>query len=190
MEKELQVALSRYCNNRVRAEDMKIILRFGLGRVKLSRCVLTGDEYFRLGTISLMEGLNRLALARSGQLPQDQFILGTKVGFSSNRIQTYLIHGVSCVDCGVQGTHFAVERKHPYEGWHLNLYGIKGRKRNEVMITSDHVVPKSKGGADDLSNRQPMCFNCNIRKSNHINPARDKILSELAQLRYMSYEAK
>jgi hypothetical protein len=32
------------------------------------------------------------------------------------------------------------------------------------MITSDHIIPMSKGGGSDVSNRQPMCSPCNTIK--------------------------
>lgn len=34
----------------------------------------------------------------------------------------------------------------------------------EVLMTKDHVIPKSKGGANDISNYQTMCKRCNEAK--------------------------
>lgn len=36
------------------------------------------------------------------------------------------------------------------------------------LMNVDHIYPKSKGGGEELSNKQPMCYNCNSKKSNKI----------------------
>lgn len=38
----------------------------------------------------------------------------------------------------------------------------------EVLMTKDHIIPKSKGGADDISNYQTMCERCNEAKGNRL----------------------
>ena len=48
--------------------------------------------------------------------------------------------------------------------FHLNLYGINNGE--EVMMTKDHIVPKSKGGSNGLKNMQTMCTVCNEIKGN------------------------
>lgn len=35
-------------------------------------------------------------------------------------------------------------------------------------MTKDHIIPKSKGGIDDLSNYQTMCERCNKEKGNEL----------------------
>lgn len=35
-------------------------------------------------------------------------------------------------------------------------------------INVDHIVPKSRGGSNDESNLQPLCRQCNYRKSNRL----------------------
>ena len=43
------------------------------------------------------------------------------------------------------------------------LCGISAEEKN---LEVDHIEPKSKGGADDLSNFQALCFTCNSQKNN------------------------
>lgn len=38
-------------------------------------------------------------------------------------------------------------------------------------LTIDHVIPKSKGGTDELGNLQTMCKACNLRKGNYHEPS-------------------
>jgi 5-methylcytosine-specific restriction endonuclease McrA len=38
-----------------------------------------------------------------------------------------------------------------------------------VKFTIDHIIPRSRGGSDTLNNLALACFNCNRKKSNHIN---------------------
>jgi hypothetical protein len=92
-------------------------------------------------------------------------IHGIKVSVGSDRVKTFL-KGLACVTCGIQGTHFVVEESNS-GSLHLNLYA-RTPDGGEVMMTSDHIVPKSRGGADHLSNRQPMCTNCNHKKGSMI----------------------
>lgn len=79
----------------------------------------------------------------------------------------------ACPKCETKGEYFALERtpgpgKSKYNHWHFNLYG-NDKFGKEVMITKDHINPKSKGGDNELSNLQPMCISCNTKKgSSHM----------------------
>jgi len=48
----------------------------------------------------------------------------------------------------------------------LNLFAYKNKQM--VLMTSDHIIPASKGGASRISNLQTMCIKCNGMKKNNI----------------------
>ncbi len=77
----------------------------------------------------------------------------------------------TCVHCGIEGKYYALEQtakrgKNVHPDWHLNLYGIKivNGKKFEVILTQDHIIPKSKGGPHIVENLQTMCGLCNRDK--------------------------
>jgi 5-methylcytosine-specific restriction endonuclease McrA len=91
---------------------------------------------------------------------------GVKVSIGGNRLKTYT-KGLDCVSCGLVGKHFAIEKHRKQDKrWHLNLYSLS-KRGNEIMMTSDHIIPRCKGGRNDIGNRQPMCKKCNGTKSHY-----------------------
>ena len=87
-----------------------------------------------------------------------------KIDIYSDRYELFYEKGVVCVYCGIEGKFFAKEHNLKM-GWHLNLYA-KDTEGKEVLMTKDHIIPKSKGGKDELENYQPMCVKCNSFKGN------------------------
>lgn len=97
---------------------------------------------------------------------------GDLVGVTSVRLQTFVSHGTLCVSCGLQGTHFRKARSQPSDlRPHLNLYATGLPDRVEILMTKDHIVPRSRGGSDALWNMQTMCFCCNERKGDSMKPS-------------------
>ena len=86
---------------------------------------------------------------------------------NSQRYQLFFTKGTKCVCCGIEGKYFAKERSIRQAAYHLNLYAIDDNGQ-EVLITKDHIIPKSKGGKDELENYQTMCVICNQLKGNKI----------------------
>lgn len=40
-----------------------------------------------------------------------------------------------------------------------------------VMMTRDHIIPKSSGGVDDIENLRPGCETCNVHRGNNMSAA-------------------
>lgn len=96
---------------------------------------------------------------------------GDVVGLRSLRMRTFFEKSVTCVSCGAEGSYFAKEKSwsqlDPSQRYHLNLYGIS-KNGDHVLMTKDHIYPRSKGGPDHISNMQTMCSSCNRKKSDKI----------------------
>jgi hypothetical protein len=102
-------------------------------------------------------------------------IHGKSVKFRSSRLELFASdhegHGTNCNDCGLEGQYFKLEQT--IEGgskpsknnrYHLNLYAIDA-EGDEVLLTKDHIMPKSKGGDHHLDNYQTLCYPCNQDKA-------------------------
>lgn len=120
--------------------------------------------YERLGEVPVKDVLKAIADRKPLEFH------GVVCHTSTARLLTYHVHGVSCCvsGCTISGQYFAVERaaNQQFAQWHLNLYGRKDG--HEVMMTSDHKLPKSRGGSNHISNRQPMCYPHNLKKGNQL----------------------
>jgi len=125
----------------------------------------------REGKYSLEEIRDKIAITNNKyDLQKSRIILdGHQVRNSSIRLQTFKAKGVICCDCGRVGSFFALERSAGsiIPTCHLNLYAID-TDGNEVLMTKDHIIPKSRGGKDILENLQTMCMPCNNKKGNKI----------------------
>jgi len=74
-----------------------------------------------------------------------------------------------CASCGRVGVSFRAEHSRgdarSCTNPHLNLYAADGE-----LMTHDHIVPLSKGGArDSMDNTQTMCARCNCEKGSKIS---------------------
>lgn len=75
-----------------------------------------------------------------------------------------------CVSCGRVGTIMSLDRfraKSKIPSAHFNLY-CKLDDGRYILMTKDHIIPKSKGGKDHESNLQTMCQRCNGKKADKL----------------------
>jgi len=100
---------------------------------------------------------------------QSEIFDGKPVEMRRLNYQLFASKGIDCVYCGAKGDFFRLQKckgNHPLYGtWHFNLYAVN-KYGHEVLMTKDHIKPKSKGGKDRLRNLQPMCVSCNQKKGN------------------------
>lgn len=75
-----------------------------------------------------------------------------------------------CVACGLEGTKFLLEQCQDSETAHFNMYGVQNNQ--DILMTRDHVVPRSKGGGNTNENYATMCIICNNLKGDlELNPS-------------------
>lgn len=99
-----------------------------------------------------------------------KYFAGHKISLSRIRYRMFALKGTRCVQCGIEGTFFALERHKgakevgKEKKYHFNVYAVSSNGK-EVMLTVDHIKPKAKGGSNKMKNLQPMCERCNIEKA-------------------------
>jgi 5-methylcytosine-specific restriction endonuclease McrA/urease beta subunit len=124
------------------------------------------SKYIKDSSYSVAEIHNKIKQASENKEKYMDFN-GKKAKTSSGRYQNFIENGVKCVECGLVGTHYWLESNtigvDGQRSWHLNLYGVN-KQGHEIMLTKDHIHPKSKGGKNHISNYQPMCSPCNQAK--------------------------
>lgn len=85
---------------------------------------------------------------------------------SSLRLQVFK-RNLKCAGCDLIGSVFKLQKQvNKDEPPHFNLYAVKNNEGEIelILMTQDHIYPRSKGGKDNLDNLQTMCLECNSKK--------------------------
>jgi 5-methylcytosine-specific restriction endonuclease McrA len=83
-----------------------------------------------------------------------------------------------CVACGLEGSKMILDINPGDQSPHFNLYAEENGRL--VLMTKDHVLAKSKGGNDELSNYCTCCCICNNLKGNY-----DLNYAQVRELRHL-----
>ncbi len=119
-----------------------------------------------LGTFSADEVLSHLL---TGKGSKKTYKIGKKeysVKMNSDRYKVFK-KNPSCVCCGLTATKARLEMTRGTPTPHFNLYGVDA-EGTLILMTKDHIIPKSKGGKNSMDNYVTMCRTCNTLKANAI----------------------
>lgn len=76
--------------------------------------------------------------------------------------------GINCFVKDCQACFFHAQKEHSSgDSPHLNLYHVN-RIGGLLLMTKDHIIPRSRGGSDGMNNLQTLCRECNQSKGSDI----------------------
>lgn len=124
-----------------------------------------------------------LPLTDAEHMPRRRFVIDGVSYLVKMRSRRYDIfrENRSCLCCGVVGTVMALQIfKHDKDAGrdvaHFNLYGYD-KLGNAVLLTKDHITPRSLGGGNRLENYRTLCIKCN-----GIRGTKDVTIEELREI--------
>jgi len=90
-----------------------------------------------------------------------------------HRLRVFAYKGVRCIHCGIEGNKLV---KHRQSNGYIHIDIFYWGKNRQMLITRDHLFPKSKGGSDSLDNLYPMCERCNHKKGDRLPFERSRVI--------------
>jgi hypothetical protein len=87
-----------------------------------------------------------------------------------HRLRVFYFFGTTCVACDIVGTKLLVFRHKELGSIHTDVYTDR-----MMLMTVDHIIPKSRGGGNTLENLQPMCSKCNNLKDNIVDISNEEL---------------
>lgn len=109
----------------------------------------------------------------SQPIKHDRLVRGKRIDRPSGWLMFKALEGqeIKCWCCGVVADRWVVTKgPNDFVGYPtMNLYA--DGPRGIVLMTRDHIIPKSLGGIDDVANLRPGCSLCNEERSNEVTLA-------------------
>lgn len=122
--------------------------------------------------VSLEEGFEILLKPKAERL-----VRGQAVSAASGAALFLSLRGrpIKCYNCGCEATSWIADRHRNHMGKPcLNLYASKDG--TPVLMTRDHIIPKSLGGKDLVENLRPCCSDCNSLRGNEMTPDEQRFM--------------
>jgi len=113
--------------------------------------------------VSLGQGYHALA----SEIRHDRLVNGQRVNRPSGWAMFQRLCGqpIKCWNCGRQADRWIAEKGPRDRVGHPDLNMYSGL----LLMTRDHIIPKSLGGVDDVGNLRPGCTDCNGDRGNEID---------------------
>lgn len=98
---------------------------------------------------------------------QRVLIKGYPIWTETDRYESLYVHGCKCAKCGLEASFAAIEKEtSSKDKFHINVYGTRKSDGKHIVLTKDHIYPRSMGGLDIMENYQTLCASCNVNKNN------------------------
>lgn len=138
-----------------------------MGKVLTEKKPYKSKKMIRKAVYTLDEVIPFISVG--GDNPETRDYDGDEMPMDWETLQVLKAKGCTCVTCGAEAAFVAKEKtpgpkKTVYNYWHFNVYAEDYLGR-PVLLTKDHIVPRSAGGEDSMDNYQPMCIVCNNKKA-------------------------
>jgi len=131
-------------------------------------------------SIPLAEGYDVL----EQPIRHDRLVRGRRVDRPSGWALFHQLKGqpIRCWHCGVEADQWVASkgRNDKLGNAVLNLFATGSD--GVVMMTRDHIIPRSLGGKDVVGNLRPGCAPCNETRSNEVSPEELRFAQEHPEL--------
>ena len=149
--------------------------------MEIYECPIPGSirRYTRFARL----GLNEFPKFINNTIPRRFEILGHTINCKSTRMKLLFVHrNLECKCCGIRASFAAIETCPSSKGYKsLNFYGYDFEGK-EVLLTWDHIKPRSLGGKNTSANSQTLCSICNGIKGNELHFREIKAIRKMRDL--------
>lgn len=132
--------------------------------VDVVRCFPKHEILARLNVDEILELIPSVDNGNYGLKAAIETNFGTIcVSIASKKLLTFK-QSIVCVSCDAKGAYFLLLRNPHAKGRaSLELF-----TEDNKLLTRDHIIPRSLGGSNDMSNSQTMCLACNSKKGSNM----------------------